>query len=328
LEGLDRLKSIILLSPDLLEDRSKLKEIDHWLRVMNRPQGWHYDMDIIWILNALEEQGVVRGSTILDAGAGMGITQFILAARGYDVISLDFSPRTFPKRSEGIFKVELGPQNRLEYKHDYMEFINYGNKSFNQENVVETRFFKRSLNALSRGTGYIYSRLHSRLAKFCNQVYNYFEKARDHSEFGKIKFIRAPFHKIPIEDETVDALVSVSAIEHADPELWMKSMLEMQRVVKKGHPLLITTSASNRGEDWFHEKTQGWCFSKKTLQKLLGNRKSISFDIQSIEKKILKSKIWRKRIDAYYSDDPKSEFYRRKLDHLPYLPVGLKIICD
>ena len=41
------LNSIELLNGDLLSDQEKLDEIDHWLKVMNRPQGWHYDMDII-----------------------------------------------------------------------------------------------------------------------------------------------------------------------------------------------------------------------------------------------------------------------------------------
>ena len=92
-----------LLTPELLEDDVKLSEIDHWLNIMNRVQGWHYDMDIIWLLRELEKAGIKKGSTILDAGAGLGATQFVLAARGYNVISLDFSRRKFPILSRDIF---------------------------------------------------------------------------------------------------------------------------------------------------------------------------------------------------------------------------------
>ena len=91
---------------------------------MNRPQGWHYDMDIIWLLNELDNAGIKQGATILDAGAGMGITQFILASRGYNILSLDFSPRSKPL-AEGIFDIKVLDQKKLDYQHDYIGFVDY-----------------------------------------------------------------------------------------------------------------------------------------------------------------------------------------------------------
>ena len=76
------MNEIKLLSVKYLEDKTKLSEIDYWLKVMGRAQGWHYDMDIVWIISELEKAGIKKGATILDAGGGLGITQFILAARG------------------------------------------------------------------------------------------------------------------------------------------------------------------------------------------------------------------------------------------------------
>ena len=61
---------LTLLDASLLNDSDKLAEISHWLKVMNRPNGWHYDLDHIWILRELEAAGILPGSTILDAGAG------------------------------------------------------------------------------------------------------------------------------------------------------------------------------------------------------------------------------------------------------------------
>ena len=90
---------IELLNVDLLNQSDLLAEIDHWLKVFNWQQGWHYDLDIIWTLNCIEEYGLKPGSTIMDAGGGLGITQFLLAARGYNVISLDFNTRSIPKFS-------------------------------------------------------------------------------------------------------------------------------------------------------------------------------------------------------------------------------------
>ena len=37
-----------LLGASLLNDSDKLAEISHWLKVMNRPNGWHYDLDHIF----------------------------------------------------------------------------------------------------------------------------------------------------------------------------------------------------------------------------------------------------------------------------------------
>ena len=84
---------------------------------------------MIWTISGslreLEAAGILPGSTILDAGAGQGIMQFLLAARGYQVISLDFSSRSVPIRSRGIFDIRGSGEASLDYKHPYMDFISY-----------------------------------------------------------------------------------------------------------------------------------------------------------------------------------------------------------
>ena len=135
--------NIEFLTPDLLNDLEKLSEIDYWLSVMNRPQGWHYDMDIIWLLNELDNAGIKQGATILDAGAGMGITQFILASRGYNILSLDFSPRSKPPLAKGIFDIKIFDQKKLDYQHDYIGFVDYdNNKEVRRENFINNLFSK------------------------------------------------------------------------------------------------------------------------------------------------------------------------------------------
>ena len=60
--------SFNILSPKFLFTFKKyLNEIRYWGRVLNRPNGWHYDLDIIWILNKLIEYKVKPGDWILDA---------------------------------------------------------------------------------------------------------------------------------------------------------------------------------------------------------------------------------------------------------------------
>ena len=51
---------------------------DELVEVLNRPNGWHYDLDHIWILRSLESIDLPKGATILDAGAGMSCSSFWL----------------------------------------------------------------------------------------------------------------------------------------------------------------------------------------------------------------------------------------------------------
>ena len=58
--------------------------------------GWHYYLDLAWMLHEIRK--LPQGALILDAGAGTGLTQFMLASLGYNVISADFATRAFPRR--------------------------------------------------------------------------------------------------------------------------------------------------------------------------------------------------------------------------------------
>jgi len=322
------LNSIELLTANLLQNQQKLDEIDYWLKVMNRPQGWHYDMDIIWLLKGLKEDGIKPGSTILDAGAGLGITQFLLAAQGFNVISLDFTPRNYPLLARGIFQIDVDGQDNIDYEHNYMKFIKYGQDQPGNNLMSAPSLPIKIWRALQKRPRYLFGRLMSHYYQKENLQLNKIEQKKNHSGFGTIKFLRAAFHKIPIEDGAVDALVSVSAIEHADHKLLSENINEMKRVVKLGNTLRITTSATAKSYDWFHDKTNGWCFSKKTLKRMAGIDTETFFNYNAVEKNIVESSLWRSRVDSYYANDKESDFYRRKVQRLPYLPVGIKIINE
>ena len=100
----------------------------------------------------------------------------------------------------------------------------------------------------------------------------------------------------------------------------------MKRITKKKNPLLITTSATSKNEKWFHSKTKGWCFDQNSLEKYFDLNKKL--DYHESEKNILNSTKWRKRIDTYYALDKGSEFYKREINNLPYVPIGIKIISE
>jgi hypothetical protein len=306
---------IKLLDASLLSDEKKLKELTKWLRVMNRPNGWHYDLDHIWILDELENAGIKPGATIIDAGAGQGIMQYLLAARGYNIISLDFSPRTPPVRSQGIFKV-LGEGNAtINYQHSYMKFISYGTSRL--DGLIK-RLTLQKLKKIPELPGRFYRRALS---------YAWYLRERflsDHKKYGQIRFVRAPFHDVPLESGIADAVISVSAIEHADIELFDSNIKSLLRLMKVGSPMLMTTAATKEQKNSYDNQVEGWCFSRSALANYLPGS-VIQFDAESCAQSLLNSKTFMDRLDPYYYQNPESPLYKKCFNTFPYLPVALKI---
>ena len=312
---------IELLGPKLLRNELVLKEIDHWLAVMDRPNGWHYDLDIVWLLKNLEQFGMKAGMTILDAGAGLGVTQYVLAARGYRIISLDYAQRDSPRRAEGIFEIRHAQVPPLDYQHPYMSHVDLVGGSRNLGTVlrkVATRFAANP-TAATLAMGDAGRRLKRVVA-------NLTEKRRDHSHYGSIEFMQASFHNLPIPDKSVDAVVSVSAIEHSEKDIIARALLEIRRVVRPGSPILITTSATGEHQDVFHQQTQGYCFTRESLLSLVGEQCECAFDHDRVEQELLNcERLW-SRLDPYYYRWESSLFHgRQRVRSLPYVPVGIRI---
>ena len=70
-----------------------------------------------------------------------------------------------------------------------------------------------------------------------------------------------------IEDESVDQVVSISALEHNTPEHLRACIMELMRILKPGGRLIATIGAADK-KDWFHEPSAGWCFTEATLRNL------------------------------------------------------------
>ena len=310
---------VTLLSPAFLCDLKILKEITYWSHVMNRPQGWHYDMDETWMLKNIEKAKIPKGAIILDAGAGLGIMQYVLASRGYNVVSLDFGKRLIPEESLGIFDITLEEQGSLEYKHSYQESMSFVGNS----NSFKSRY-KCFIEKLGRSNLILrlYYKIKRELSHF---FYHTIEKMRDHGCYGKITFVRAAFHEIPFDENYFDAVISVSALEHADIELLDKNISEMCRVAKSGAPVLISTSAIGEEKDFFDGKTQGWCFCSQTLLRFSDNSTLEYSKYSDVEREILTSPLWLSRLDPYYYCNPNGHFFKKKMAGLPYLPIGIHL---
>jgi ubiquinone/menaquinone biosynthesis C-methylase UbiE len=309
---------IRLLDASLLSDQKKLKEISYWLKVMNRPNGWHYDLDQIWILEELAKASILPGSTIIDAGAGQGVMQYLLAARGYNVISLDFSPRTKPSRSLGIFNIVGEGDSDIGYQHPYMKFISYGtNSSAGLIDRLKRVNLKKILLLPQRIFRYAISVL----------FYLYERFARSHGSYGTITYLRAPFHEVPLASKSVDAVYSISAIEHADISLFHKNIKELLRLLKPQAPLLLTTSMTTLDENTYHEKTSGWCYSLSELKKYFPNCE-VKFDAENCARSMIGSETFMGRLDPYYYQDKDEFCYKKCIESFPYLPVAVKYSND
>jgi SAM-dependent methyltransferase len=70
-----------------------------------------------------------------------------------------------------------------------------------------------------------------------------------------------------VPDDSLDFVVSISALEHNPPDDLRVVVRELMRVLKPGAPLVATVGAA-RDADWFHEPSRGWCYTVETLREL------------------------------------------------------------
>ncbi len=73
----------------------------------------------------------------------------------------------------------------------------------------------------------------------------------------------SPMADVP--DNSVDAVVSISALEHNDADALRVIVRELMRVIRPGGKLVATVGAAKE-MDWFHEPSKGWCYSEATIR--------------------------------------------------------------
>ncbi len=308
---------IELLSVDIIkENRDLFRFMDYWKKVLNLEIGWHYDLDLVWILAQIEQMNLSPGAVIMDAGAGNGLMQFLLAARGYQVVSVDFSERDIPVLAAKILDVsETRHQNGIE-PHRYHEFIDHKRAAG-----------RRLLSSLTRVFTDPARVIHG-LASVLRPYFFYGfwrERLSGKRAHGTVNYVRADIADLSLFDDNIfDCVVSVSAIEHCDHEHIKKGIREFERVLKKGAEMVITTSAA-KNDDWYFKECEGWCFAFQSLKDLFGLDECFQNynDYDSIFKKLKEDKLLKSRISKIYfsSGDnglPWGEYNPR------YQPVGIR----
>jgi SAM-dependent methyltransferase len=242
-------EKIEILSVDLLDqNRDLVAELREFARSLKLEFGWHYLLDIIWTLTQL---GAVERKRIMDAGAGTGVMQWWLAENGAQVISVDrVSRANLPLRfrnrydvqglrpddlnSPGLFIMTYNQENSESASRSTVKkLVSQGHYLFEMMQYLSRNFFKGSDKKMSRGRVSIYNQ---NLA-----------------------------HLIDIADDSLDAVLAISALEHNTKDGLKMVARELLRVLKPGGVLLATLCAA-RDHDWWHVPSSGWCYTRNSLE--------------------------------------------------------------
>jgi len=233
-------EKIDILSVTLLDQhRPLVTDLKKLASSLSLGFGWHYLLDLSWIISHL---GNIQGKSIMDAGAGLGVLQWYLAKKGAEVLSVDRNSRAgLPSRFRTRFRIQwLRPENSFD--------------------LIST--FKMMLASFMRIPG-----IRGKIAFLVGELIHNIPLRR---ATGKIIFYNQDLKNlIDVPDNTLDAVAAVSALEHNPPEELEMVVAEIMRVLKPGGLLLATLGAA-KDQDWFHEPSQGWCYTEETLRRVFG----------------------------------------------------------
>ena len=188
--------------------------------------GWHYLLDLSWVISRL---GAVQGRRIIDAGAGTGILQWYLAGQGANVLSIDRGSRAdLPLRFRRRYRVRG-------LREAPTPDLNPWNATFGKGRLI-TQVRELTANLLA--------------SPVAGEVVIY------NQDLANL---------VDLPDNSVDAVVAVSSLEHNPPENLPRVVRELTRVIKPGGLLLATLGAA-RDQDWYHKPSAGWCYSAASLR--------------------------------------------------------------
>ena len=221
-------------SVSLLDEQCPtVNDLKKLARLLGLEFGWHYLLDLTWILCQL---GPVTGKRIMDAGAGTGIMQWYLAEAGAEVFSVDRGSRAdLPLRFRSRFQV----------------------RGLRREDLLPA---SRVVRDKLRGPGKL-------RVKISTQARDLLSVSAGRRAPGRVIVYNQDLKALAeIADNSLDAIVAVSALEHNSPDDLPRVVAELMRVLKPGGALLATLCAA-RDQDRFHQPSQGWCYTDASLRR-------------------------------------------------------------
>ncbi|MEW6673431.1 MAG: methyltransferase domain-containing protein [Thermodesulfobacteriota bacterium] len=308
-------EKIEILSIEIFKTHEKeMGFVETIKRELNWEIGWHYHLDLAWMLR--EVGHLPPGSLILDAGAGRGLAQFLLSELGYNVISIDLT-----NRFNNFRKVKkYGP-----FVHNLNEATAFP-KRFRNSGIYRTvKFFSNIFKSDCKARNKLLEIISLNKYKPALTIVEDLQY-RKSSDCGRIFVYKSDLKNMALlPNNFVDAVISISALEHNNHQGLKLCLNEMMRVSKPGSALIMTVSAS-QSEDWFHEPSRGWCYSESSLRNLfqLSDRTFSNFNrkdefMNSIKKE---GNELHKRLDSIYFRSGDNGMPWGKWDPR-YQPVGV-----
>lgn len=233
----DRLE---VLSTTLLDEhRPLVNELKELAGSLRQEFGWHYLLDLVWIISALEMEGL---KSVLDAGAGVGVLQWYLASKGVDVLSVDRGSRA-----------HLPIHFRNRYRVEGMHPEDLGSP------LVAV------FGAFAQGQG-----INQKVRAFGRGLLSSLQPKQINPEAGTVTLYHQDLRTLTdISDDSIDAVVAVSSLEHNMPDQLQVVVAELMRVLKPGGRL-VATLATSGGEDRYHKASSGWTYSEASMRRYFG----------------------------------------------------------
>lgn len=204
--------------------------------------GWHWLLDLSEAARRPQPRPTIR---VPDAGAGVALMPWWLADRGANVLSGDRG------RRRGL------PLN-LRVRHRVAGWRNGGHGPW----------------PTLRGRNHLSPRSPLRRPRYPEKLIDAWAlvqaKRRSAPPFGTVHISQQdPAALRYVDDESMDAVVSISALEHNSLENLPSCVSELVRVLRPGGTLVATVGAAKE-RDWFHEPSKGWCLTEGTLRRVFG----------------------------------------------------------
>jgi 2-polyprenyl-3-methyl-5-hydroxy-6-metoxy-1,4-benzoquinol methylase len=298
------------IDPDIQINSTGFHFIESFLKMTGRTQiGWHYITDITWIYSHIKDWP--RDFKILDAGGGGGPVQFLMAELGFDVTNIDLS----------ITEPNVSYKNRYQITYHILPSF----KSTSYENFLDA----------NRSIGFGRMDIKNMIKKSCfYKLWSAKRYAQKHEQWrktqelelariGQIKWLKGNICNIPeVSENTFDAVVSLSAIEHIPLENLKKALKEIRRVLKTDARWAVTTSGTEKDKTWFHKPSQSNCFSSTDLEKIFGTISEGKQNPQEILQKYQNSGYLKENLAKFYFKSGKYGMPWGIWDP-KYLPVGM-----
>jgi SAM-dependent methyltransferase len=224
---------IELLSESLIDQHPDLAlEVLAASSRLSIPLGWHYLLDLIWILRELDGGPKRR---ILEVGAGLGLLQFILADLGHEVTSVDMRVRQPSRQLSNLYSFKsIGSLEAID--HAYLQ--HHGLKRRPSPG-------RRLGSVLDTKLGDLPKKL---MGAFKRRPAPGADTRPVHQERPVITFIRSEVEKMKdLAAGSFDVTLSVSALEHNEPEHVARIGQEIARVTRSRGLVLHTVSACLSG---------------------------------------------------------------------------------